>query len=160
MPSELLEIFFVVLLVVAVPILSYKTARDPRLRQAPRLAIYFSALLSQWVLAALAIVVVLVTPLTFRGSGFVPIGRASLLGWAAVLVVISLAAMGASILLEKWGWWPEESPLVQMLIPRTGREKLWAVLSLAPTAALCEEFLYRGCLFVLLAQWFHSIPWA
>jgi CAAX protease family protein len=160
MPSELLRIFFVLLLVVAVPVLSYQTARDPRLHQVPRLGIYFSALLSQWVLAAVGIVVVLATPVTFRSAGFAPVAPAAFLRWAAILVIVSLAAMGLSIVLEKFGLWPEESPLVRLLIPESGREKLWAVLTLAPTAGLCEEFIYRGCLFVLLVQWFRSVPWA
>ncbi|HET7841993.1 MAG TPA: CPBP family intramembrane glutamic endopeptidase, partial [Terriglobia bacterium] len=73
---------------------------------------------------------------------------------------ISLAAMGATAVLEKVGWWPEESELVRLLIPTTAREKLWAVLVLAPTAGFCEEFLYRGFLLFQFTQWFHSVNWA
>jgi CAAX protease family protein len=157
MLSELLGIFFAVFLSVGVPILSYMTARDPRVRQAPRLALYFSAVLSQWLLAAAGIVVVLLTPLTFGSMGFREIVLPAFALWGALLVVISLAAMGVTIIFEKLGWWPEESDLVRLLIPATAREKLWAVLSLAPTAGFCEEFLYRGFLLVELNQWFHSM---
>jgi CAAX protease family protein len=160
MPSELLEVFFVLLLVAGVPILSYRTARDPRIRQVPRLALYSSAVVSQWVLAGVGLLVILVTPLTFSDAGFQGVSLASALRWTGLLILVSLAAMGLSLLLERMGWWPEESELVRLLIPETRREKVWAVLVLAPTAALAEEFLYRGCLLVQLSQWFHSVPWA
>jgi membrane protease YdiL (CAAX protease family) len=158
--SELFGTFFVVLLVVGVPILSYRTARDPRIRQAPRLALYFSAVLSQWILAVLGIFVVLAGPMTFRMARFQPVALASFLRWFLLVALISLAAMGLSLLLERFGWWPEESDLVRLLIPETRREKAWAVLALAPTAALSEEFLYRGFLLVQLSVWFHSVAWA
>ena len=158
--SELFGTFFVVLLVVGVPILSYRTARDPRIRQAPRLALYFSAVLSQWILAVLGIFVVLAGPMTFRMARFQPVALASFLRWFLLVALISLAAMGLSLLLERVGWWPEESDLVRLLIPETRREKAWAVLALAPTAALSEEILYRGFLLVQLSVWFHSVAWA
>lgn len=160
MLQELLGTFLVVLLAVGVPILSYTTSRDPRIRAAPRLALYFSALLSQWILAAVGIVVVIATAFSFSQAGFRGVSPRAFVLWSAALVLISLAAMGLSLLLERWGWWPEESDLVQLLIPRNRREKLWAVLALAPTAAFCEEFLYRGFLLAQLAQWFHSMAWA
>jgi CAAX protease family protein len=160
MLSELLGIFFVLLLVAGVPILSYMTARDPRLREAPRLALYASAVLSQWVLAGLGILIVVATPLTFRNAGLKAVALAASFRWVLMLTLVSLAAMGLSLLLERLGWWPDESELVRLLIPETRREKLWAVLVLAPTAGLAEEFLYRGCLLVELSQWFHSVPWA
>jgi membrane protease YdiL (CAAX protease family) len=157
MLTELLGIFFAVFLSVGVPILSYMTVRDPRIRQAPRLALYFSAVLSQWLLAIAGIVVVLLTPATFSGLGFRAVALPASARWGGLLVAISLAAMGVTIVLEKLGWWPEESDLVRLLIPATAREKLWAVLSLAPTAGFCEEFLYRGFLLVEFNQWFHSM---
>jgi CAAX protease family protein len=160
MLSELLGIFFAVLLFAGVPILSYRTAADPRIRQAPRLALYFSAVLSQWILAALGVLVVFATAMTFQSVGFRAVALAPSALWAAVLVLVSLAAMGVTLILERWGWWPGESDLVRLLIPETAREKLWAVVALAPTAGFCEEFLYRGFLLVQFTQWFHSVTWA
>jgi CAAX protease family protein len=160
MLSELLGIFFVLLLVAGVPILSYLTARDPRISQVPRMALYHSAVLSQWVLTGFGILVVLTTALTFRAIGLRAAALAAALSWAGLLVLVSLAAMGLSLLLERVGWWPDESDLVRLLIPETRREKIWAVFVLAPTAALSEEFLYRGYLLVELSQWFHSVTWA
>ena len=81
MLSDLLGTFFAVFLSVGVPILSYMTARDPRVRQAPRLALYFSAVLSQWLLVVAGVVVVLLTPVTFGGLGFRPVGFPAFAGW-------------------------------------------------------------------------------
>ena len=105
MIRELLGTFLVVLLVAGVPILSYFTSRDPRLREAPRLALYFSALLSQWALAALGIIVV-ATAFGFSTAGFRAVSPAAFFLWAAGLIFVSLAAIGFSLLLERWGWWP------------------------------------------------------
>ncbi len=160
MLSELLGIFFAVLLFAGVPILSYVTAQDPRIRQAPRLALYFSAVLSQWILTGAGIMVVLVTTSNFARLGFRPVAFAAAASWTGALILISLAAMGATALLERLGWWPEESELVRLLIPTAAREKIWAVLVLAPTAGFCEEFLYRGFLLIQFTQWFHSVNWA
>lgn len=160
MLSELLGIFFAVFLFAGVPILSYMTARDPRIRQAPRLALYFSAVLSQWILAALGVLVMLASAMTFHRAGLCAVALAISIRWSAALVLVSLAAMGVTLILERWGWWPGESELVRLLIPATAREKVWAVLVLAPTAGFCEEFLYRGFLLVQFTQWFHSVHWA
>ncbi len=160
MLSELLGIFLAVFLFAGVPILSYVTARDPRIRQAPRLALYFSAVLSQWILAVLGVVVVLVTGMTFGRIGFRAAGIGVSARLAGILVLISLAAIGVALILERWGWWPQESDLVRLLIPATAREKLWAFFVIAPTAGFCEEFLYRGFLLTEFTQWFHSVAWA
>jgi membrane protease YdiL (CAAX protease family) len=64
------------------------------------------------------------------------------------------------IALERFGWWPDESDLVHLLIPRTRLEKLLAVCLVAPTAAFCEELLYRGFLFTALLAWTDSVAWA
>jgi CAAX protease family protein len=160
MLSKLLGILFVLILMIGVPILSYLTARDPRLRQAPRTALYFSAVVSQWALAVLGVGLIFATGLSFSSVGFRPAPLIALVRWTALLVAVSLAAMGLSILLERLGWWPGESELVRLLMPETPREKLWAISIVAPTAAFCEEFLYRGVLLVLLIQWLHSTPWA
>ncbi|MGH8378893.1 MAG: CPBP family intramembrane glutamic endopeptidase, partial [Gammaproteobacteria bacterium] len=37
---------------------------------------------------------------------------------------------------------------------------LWCVFLLAPTAGICEEFIYRGFLLSLLAMLLHSTGWA
>ncbi|MEJ2009725.1 MAG: CPBP family intramembrane metalloprotease [Acidobacteriota bacterium] len=89
MLSSTLRIGFSFLLIVGVPVLSWRSARPEQLEGIPKTAIYFSAVVSQ----------------------------------------------------------------------ETGREKLWAVLAMAPTAGLCEEFLYRGFLLAEATAWFHSVAW-
>lgn len=141
-------ILFSLLLVTAVPVVSYLTARQPQIRLIPRRALYLSAVISQWALCALGVLVVVAGP-GFGATGFRPLPVNAFLGWTVWLTVVALAAMGLFLAIEHWGWWPEESDLVRLLLPQTRGEKFWAVLLVAPTAALCEEFLYRG---FLLAQ--------
>ena len=81
------------------------------------------------------------------------------LKWTLLLALGSIAGLGFFLLLEQRGWWPEESEMVRLLMPETGREKLWAVVAMAPTAGLCEEFLYRGVLLAEATASFHSVAW-
>lgn len=159
MLSKVAEFLFVLLLVAGVPVLSFLTTRRSQIRVLPRQALYFSAVLSQWLLGAVGAVFVLLSPWTFRQAGFRPVAAAAFFYWVIVLSAVSLAALVIFLLLERRGWWPAESDLVYMLLPETPREKLWCVLVLAPTAALCEEFLYRGYLLAQLSVWLHSASW-
>jgi membrane protease YdiL (CAAX protease family) len=160
MISTTARILFVLLLAVGVPALAYITARRPEIRQVPRRALYLSAAISQWILALACGLVVLATGWGFPAVGFRPVQGAAFLRWTLLLVVVALVTLGIWLLLEHLGWWPAESDLVHLLLPETTREKLWAVLLVAPTAAFCEEFLYRGFLLAQLAQWLDSGLWA
>ena len=77
--------------------------------------------------------------------------------WTGGLALGALAALGLVVTLERFGLWPEESDLVHLLIPETRREKLLAVCLVAPTAAFCEELLYRGYLHAQLLRWSDSV---
>jgi membrane protease YdiL (CAAX protease family) len=160
MLSHAVGIAFAVFLLFGVPVLSVLTARDVRLRTAPRLALYYSAVLSQWILAVLGLLAVVGSGLSLAGVGFRGLAAAPLLRSAAAVTALALGFMVLLLFLERWGWWPDETPLVYLLIPETRREKLWAALVLAPTAAITEEFLYRGFLLLQLTRWFHSAAWA
>ncbi len=160
MLSKVVEICFVLLLVGGVPALSDASTRGSQVRLLPRSALYFSAALSQWLLTALGTGVMIVTSRSFSGIGFRAVSATTLIGWAVLLAGLSLVAMLLILLLEQRGWWPAESELVYLLLPQTGREKLWAVLFLAPTAGFCEEYIYRGYLLVVLSQWSHSVAWS
>ncbi len=158
MVANAVAIIFALLLMVGVPILSFTTARNPELRLLPRRVLYLSAVGSQWLLTTVGAVVVWATsldPVFLRGAS-----AAAFLGWTIILTGSSLAGLGALLLLERRGWWPPESDLVYLLLPSNRLEKVWAVLFVAPTAALCEEFLYRGYLMAQLEHWFHSVSWA
>lgn len=159
MISTAAGILFSLLLVVGVPVISYLTARQPQIRLIPRRALYLSAMFSQWVLSVLGALVVLASS-GFAAAGFRTVGFIAFLRWTALLTLGALAAVGLVLALEHWGWWPEESELVRLILPATRGEKVWAVLLVAPTAAVCEEFLYRGYLLAQLQQWLDSGPWA
>jgi hypothetical protein len=160
MLSRVLPALFILLLVVGVPVLSLSTARDSQVREMPRLALYLSAAISQWVLAGLGLLGFFASSLSVSSVGFRKLAPVAALTWAGALVALSMAGIRLGLFLELRGWWPPEAELVHRLIPRSRQEKVWSVLLLAPTAALCEEFLYRGFLLAQLTQWLRSGSWA
>jgi membrane protease YdiL (CAAX protease family) len=157
MIPKIIEAALVLVLVVIVPLLSYRTSRQLEILSVPRLQLYFSAALSQWVLAAVGVIVVWLSTLTFSGIGFRLAPIPSIAFWMAVLTGVSLTLLALVVWFERRGWSSPEPDLVYALIPRTPREKLWAVLVISPTAAICEEFLYRGFLQTELTLWLHSL---
>jgi membrane protease YdiL (CAAX protease family) len=160
MYTTLIAILLTLVLVAGVPALSYATARNREIRTMPRLGLYLSAVFSQWLLAVVALgVVFLIAPKVFvQGFGVMPLRPA--LEWSTGIAVVALLGLGLAIGCERRGWLPRESELVYLLIPETPREKLWAVLIVAPTAAFCEEFLFRGYLLTQMHDWLHSLLWA
>jgi len=160
MIADVVNIIFVLVLLAGVPALSVVTARRPEIREAPRRALYLSAAVSQWLLALSGVAVVLVTLGSFRAIGFRAAGLAPFVRWTLLLTSVASVILLISLLLEQRGWWPAESELVHLLLPETRAEKVWCVLVLAPTAALCEEFLYRGYLLSQVSDWTHSSFWA
>ncbi len=157
--SEVVQAFFTVLLVVGVPMLSFVTAHRSDIRLLPRPALYLSAVVSQWFLALLGFGVVLGRARGLAGVGFRSVPTPAFFVWTGLLAGVALAALGLVLVLEKRGWLPGESDLVHLLLPETRREKFWSVVGLAPTAALCEEFLYRGFLFADLSRRLQSESW-
>ena len=160
MIASVLVFAFALILLVVVPVLSLLTARRPELRLIPRGDLYVSAVVSQWILTILALGLVLLdgSGLASLGMRHLPVGQFGT--WAAGLTLGTLAALALMMVLESRGLWPSDSDLVEILIPRTGREKLLAVVLVAPTAAICEELLYRGFLFPRLLDWTDSATWA
>src|SRR5215471_4535946 len=156
MIHEFVRVLFAALLVAVVPTLSYATVRKSELRPVPRGALYFSAAFSQWILAVAGVAVVSAALPGFRAIGFRGVALAPFLGWTLGLAAATLAALALVIVLERRGLWPPESELVHLLLPETARERAWCVLVLAPTAGLCEEFLYRGAFLFQVTAWSHS----
>ena len=155
--TTLIAVVFTLVLVAGVPALSYLTARNPDIRTMPRLGLYLSAVLSQWLLTLLGLGVAYGVARAVFARGFAAIPVTITLEWAVGITAAALLALGVGIWCEGCGWLPRESQLVYLLIPQTAREKLWAVLIVAPTAAFCEEFLFRGYLLTQLQTWLHSL---
>ena len=157
--ASVVRIAFSALLIVGVPLLSWRSARPEQVQGIPKPALYFSAVLSQWILAAVGTLVVLFAGPEWLKVGLAPVSGGVFVEWTLVLALVSVAGLGLVLLLERRGWWPEEPEMVRILMPQTRRERWWAVLGLAPTAGLCEEFLYRGFLLAEASAWFHSAGW-
>jgi membrane protease YdiL (CAAX protease family) len=126
----------------------------------PRLGLYLSAVFSQWLLTVVGLGVVYLIARKVYVQGFAAMPLTFILEWGAGIAVPALLALSMVILCEQRGWLPRESGLVYLLIPETPREKFWAVLIISPTAAFCEEFLFRGYLLTQLHDWLHSLLWA
>jgi uncharacterized protein len=156
---NLMSYLFMLSLVAGIPVLSLLTARPERLRQVPRAALYISAVLSQWLLAALGGVVVWATLPGLQAAGFRAISSAAFLSWSFLATAACFAAIGVMALLENLGWWPPEPETSRILLPETRREKILAVLLVAPSAGFCEEFLYRGYLMPQLSRYPSSVFW-
>jgi len=158
--TTLIAVLFTLVLVAGVPALSYSTARNSEIRKISRLDLYLSAVFSQWLITVVALGVVLLIARKVFVKGFAAMPFSAALEWGASIAVAALLALSLVILCERRGWLPRESDLVYLLIPNTPREKLCAALIIAPTAAFCEEFLFRGYLLTQLHDWLHSLMWA
>ncbi len=160
MIAHAITLGFSLILLVAVPVLSILTARQPQLRLIPRLDLYVSATVSQWILTLLAVGLVLIDKSGLTSLGLRPLATAAFYKWTSGITLGTLAGLTVMTVLESRGLWPSDSDLVEILIPRTSREKLVALVMVAPTAAICEEILYRGFLFQRLLDWNGSATWA
>lgn len=158
--KTLVALLFTLILALGVPALSYSTARNSEIRHLPRLSLYLSAVISQWILTVAGLAVALLAAPEILVKGFAWIPWSLILGSGAGIAAVSLLGLCVVIWLERRGWLPPEGELVHLLIPATPREKLWSVLIVSPTAAFCEEFLYRGFLLSQLHFWLHSLLWA
>jgi uncharacterized protein len=149
LPSHL----FVLALVTVVPLSSAAALRmlldGDRLR-VPRAALYRDVVASQWILAviALAVLIPIASPLAATG-----LSAAAGVGFASVLLLLTVAAV-----LEGSGVRPR-LPLrepggslarVSFLLPRTRAERWWWI-ALSITAGVCEEIVFRGFLLHYLA---------
>jgi uncharacterized protein len=160
MLTTLTAVIFTLLLVAGVPALSYSTSRNPEVRTLPRLSLYVSTIFSQWLLTVVGLGVVFLILRKVFVNGFAEVPLGDTLRWGVGITLAALLALALVIYCERRGWLPLESDLVYLLIPQTPREKFWGVLIIAPTAAFCEEFLYRGYLLTQLHDWLHSTLWA
>jgi uncharacterized protein len=158
--TTLIAVAFTLVLVAGVPALSYSNAHNAEIRNMPRLRLYLSAVISQWFLAVVGIGIVFAIAREVFVRGFAAMPISAVVEWASGIAAAAILALGLVILCERRGWLPPETDLVYLLIPETPREKVWAALIISPTAAFCEEFLFRGYLLTQLHGWLHSLLWA
>jgi membrane protease YdiL (CAAX protease family) len=158
--TTLIAVTFTLILVVGVPALSYSTARNHEIQKLSRLDLYLSAVFSQWLLAIVGLGVVYGIARKVFVTGFAEMPLLPFLEWGTGIAVTALLALSLVIGCERRGWLPREPDLVYRLMPKTPREKVWAVLIVSPTAAFCEEFLFRGYLLTQFDDWLHSLMWA
>jgi len=154
------EILFFTLLAAGIPLISWLPMRDPQIWTLPRRSLYASAALSEWIFVLLGLVAVKLAGVQLHEVGLRDVAMPAFTFWTLVLAAASAAGLGLLLLLEQRGLWPDEPERVYLLIPRTPAEKAWALLIVAPTAALAEEFLYRGYLLTVIARALHSVGWA
>ena len=103
MLSRALSVLFILFLVVGVPVLSLSTARDSQVRQMPRLALYISAAISQWVLAGLGLLIFFLSSLSAFSVGFRTLAPVAALTWAGALAALSVAGIRLAFSLNSVG---------------------------------------------------------
>jgi len=160
MLATIIAVLFALILVVGVPALSRANAGNSEIKNLHRLDLYLSAVFSQWILTVVGLGVVYLTTRQVFTRGFGTMPLAAFLKWGVGIAGISLIGLTVIVWCERKNWLPRESEMVYMLMPENWREKLWAVLIVSPTAAFCEEFLFRGFLLTQFNLWLHSEIWA
>jgi membrane protease YdiL (CAAX protease family) len=107
-----------------------------------------------WVVAATVVALMRSGGVTLRTVNAVPPNAMTLLIVLVALLLLIAAALAASA--RDGG--PAPTGHGTIFLPHTRRERLFMLLVIAPSAALCEEVVYRGFLLVLLAPLIGSWP--
>ena len=144
----------VLLLMVGVPFLSLFQPDDREESLPPRQALYLSAILGVWILAALGGFVLVVEGIEPSRVGLQALGLRTFLAWTVLVTVGTLAgnfliSRGAARL------GITESRLTYHLMPRNRRER-WSFFAVSASAGFCEEFTYHGFLLAGVAAWLNN----
>jgi membrane protease YdiL (CAAX protease family) len=135
---------------IAVPYLGARTHRSGQALLLQRLSVYFSMVITHWLLAGLLVIVLWLEGQTLESIGLRPVrdprGEIDVAGTLGLTVALLLGA--SLIILAMWALRralnKKESDAVRHFIPRTARERIVLGLVVAPTAGIVEELLYRG----------------
>ncbi|MFQ5700875.1 MAG: CPBP family intramembrane glutamic endopeptidase [Acidobacteriota bacterium] len=146
---NLLSWLFTVGLIVGVPVLSLRSVASIASFPGTRAALYLNASATLWLLGLAGWLVIFLggRPLGegISGAGPSSTGPGGLALWSVGLTAAGLIIFTASRLLgRRFGW--KESASLEWLRPRGPRDALLLACVLAPSAGICEEFLYRGFL--------------
>jgi membrane protease YdiL (CAAX protease family) len=154
-PSGVALVAVLVLVVIAVPAvgaLAASRARDVDDSSARKRIRYARTMLILWTMTALALYA-----LALHGEtvGDVGLHTPENPGWYAVgplcvAILLSISGAGRGDISEAY------ARAIRPVVPRTAGDWLWFV-PLAATAALCEEFLYRGYALTQIAVLTHSV---
>jgi len=142
---------FVFVLLVGVPALAMLQPDDREIMLPPRLALYGSAIIGVWVLAALTMLVLWLEETAPADVGLSKPGMLAFVGWMTVAAVGALLGnMLISRAAARLGL--RESRLTYHLMPRTRRERR-LFLAVSASAGFCEELTYHGFLLAGLSGW-------
>ena len=145
---------FTLFLLVGLPLMA---ARNSRLEEhveaieAARPALYLSAALTLLLIAGLTAIVAAWQAITPEQLGWTVSEPVVEIGWGLAATAAGLGIAWLSGLIGRRAGL-EESPLLRLLLPRSGTERR-AFLVLAGIGAVCEEYVYRGFALHVLADW-------
>jgi hypothetical protein len=149
---------FAFLLLVGIPVLAMLQPEDRDMVLPPRLALYVSAIIGVWVLAALTLLVLWLEAAAPADIGLHAPGPVSFVAWTTA--VTAGALIGNLIISRSAAWLGlRELRLTLHLMPRTGRERRLFV-GVSASAGLCEELTYHGFLLAGLNGWLGNGWWA
>jgi membrane protease YdiL (CAAX protease family) len=121
-----------------------------------KLAVYRRAIVLQWTVVALVVVLWLVTHRSWSALGLVPRLNGGLLGVVGGLAVFVLVLLRQGYLKpaddDSLEHLRQRTRHLERMLPTTLRERSW-FFALAGTAGVCEEVLYRGYLIWYLVAW-------
>ncbi|GAA0898459.1 CPBP family intramembrane glutamic endopeptidase [Virgisporangium aurantiacum] len=146
--STTLVALLAVYLFVVGPVLGHRLRRRIQAGRVRPARFYAEALVEQWISAAVALTVVA----TAAGIGREHVGlvgnRPGTWWWTVYAVVLSLAVLGAGLVLRRRilrGDAVRRPPGLDAILPRNPAERRLAAL-VAVSAGVCEELVYRGLL--------------
>ncbi|UCF19071.1 MAG: CPBP family intramembrane metalloprotease [Gemmatimonadota bacterium] len=142
---------FVFLLMVGVPLLSLLQPDDGDQPLPPRQALYISAIVGVWILAALSGLVLWAEEIAPSLVGLHAPALAAFLIWTGAATIGTLAGNFA-ISRGAAGLGIKESRLTYHLMPRNRGER-WSFFAVSASAGFCEEFTYHGFLLAGLTGW-------
>jgi len=151
--------FFLLAGIPALSWVSFLIVRRGKAASSPRLKLYRSIILLDWLLALVAFDVIMAQELDLHWVGFDFVSSGVFLAWCLALTVGSVVIAAFIHWLKARGWLRLGLRSFR-LVPETRTERLVCVLLLAPSVAFCEEFLYRGYLIAELPGWLRANPLA
>ncbi len=122
-----------------------------------RRAYYVRVLLVEWGWVLLIALMMATAGLPLEALGLLPPDIPSWVLIGTIAVVMLFMQRGVTHLSPGQGTVPERLQPAEVLLPAS-REERWAYTAMALTAAICEELLFRGFLWIYLSRFFPFLP--